>query len=112
MTKQLITSTVRIFATNGAVIGAGFLVSNRHILTCAHVVAQALDLPTDTKIAPATPIHMDFPLIAPRKIFTAKVICWQPMQIDLTIILENGEDIAVLELETTPPEARQRLDTD
>jgi hypothetical protein len=32
----------------GGIVGAGLLVGQRQILTCAHVVAQALGLPDDT----------------------------------------------------------------
>jgi V8-like Glu-specific endopeptidase len=28
----------RIYNSNGAVVGAGFLISNQYLLTCAHVV--------------------------------------------------------------------------
>ena len=35
---------VRIWRSTGEVVGAGFLVGEKHILTCAHVVAEALGL--------------------------------------------------------------------
>jgi hypothetical protein len=80
------------------VVGAGFLVDERHIFTCAHVVTQALGLPEDVPEAPQAQILLDFPLVAPKKLLTAKVVYWQPREED-----ESG-DIAVLELEADPPE--------
>jgi hypothetical protein len=43
MTIQLECSVVRIRAANGGTVGAGFLVSDRQVLTCAHVVAGVLE---------------------------------------------------------------------
>jgi|GEM_PF-5117385 len=40
---------VRIYATDKqTVVGSGFLVGRREVLTCAHVVTCALGLPNDT----------------------------------------------------------------
>jgi hypothetical protein len=44
MQESLEASLVRIYTTDGRVIGAGFLVSEWHIITCAHVVAGSLGL--------------------------------------------------------------------
>jgi hypothetical protein len=38
---------VRIQRTHGEVVGAGFLVGEKHILTCAHAVAEALGVAHD-----------------------------------------------------------------
>src|SRR5258708_23619760 len=48
MSESIDTSLVRIHTKAGGVAGAGFLVGERHILTCAHVIAQALGLADDT----------------------------------------------------------------
>ena len=74
-------------------VGAGFLVDERYIFTCAHVVTQALGLPEDVPEVPQVLVLLDFPLVAPKKFFTAKVVRWQPRQED-----ESG-DIAVLQLQ-------------
>jgi hypothetical protein len=42
MQESLEASLVRIHTTDGRVVGAGFLVGEMHILTCAHVVAGAV----------------------------------------------------------------------
>jgi hypothetical protein len=44
MPESIDTSLVRIHTKAGGVAGAGFLVGERYILTCAHVIAQALGL--------------------------------------------------------------------
>jgi hypothetical protein len=46
MQESLEASLVRIRTADSRVVGAGFLVGEHHILTCAHVVSQALGLPT------------------------------------------------------------------
>jgi hypothetical protein len=87
-------SIARIFAFNDQVIGAGFLVSDRHVLTCAHVVAAALGLPSDTPAMPTEEVKFDMPLLAGSQRVTARIIFWQPVNPG-----QVGEDIAVLEVE-------------
>lgn len=84
----------RIYHSNGAIVGAGFLVSDRHLLTCAHVVTAALGIPTETVETPVASVELDFPLIAPGQKVKAKVVFWQPVN-----PAQLGEDIAGLELE-------------
>ena len=95
------TSIVRIRMADRTVVGTGFLVDERHIFTCAHVVTQALGLPEDVPEVPQVLVLLDFPLVAPKKFFTAKVVRWQPRQED-----ESG-DIAVLQLQADPPEGAE-----
>jgi WD40 repeat protein len=107
MTGQLETSIVRIFAKNGAIVGTGFLVSGRCILTCAHVVARALGLSQATQEMPVAEIRLDFPLLEQRKTLTAHPIFWSPAT-DVgsgsrTGSLNGGQDIAGLELDADPP---------
>jgi hypothetical protein len=47
MRESLEASLVRIHTADGHVVGAGFLVGERHILTCAQVVDNALGLADD-----------------------------------------------------------------
>jgi vWA-MoxR associated protein C-terminal domain/vWA-MoxR associated protein middle region (VMAP-M) 1/Trypsin-like peptidase domain len=89
-------SIVRIFSGKN-VVGAGFLISERHLLTCAHVVIAALKLPRNTLELPAGIVEFDFPLIAPGQRVMAKVVFWQPVNPG-----EVGEDIAVLEVSLAP----------
>ncbi len=83
---------VRIRAANGAVAGAGFLVDEQHILSCAHVVVSALGLPGDAGGLPNADLHLDFPLLAPEQSLTARVVHWKP-----------AADVAVLKLTGKPP---------
>jgi Trypsin-like peptidase domain/Effector-associated domain 9 len=85
----------RVYSSNGAVVGAGFLVSNRHLLTCAHVVTTALGMLLATVEAPSGLVDLDFPLILPEQKVKAKVVFWGSPQGD--------NDIAALELEHQPP---------
>ena len=74
MIAQLEFSVVRVRAASGRTIGAGFLVAARQVLTCAHVVAQALGLPDDTLETPQDEVLLDFPLVVPGRVLTARVI--------------------------------------
>ena len=97
MPESIDTSLVRIHTKAGGVAGAGFLVGERHILTCAHVIADALDLPTDAKDLPSATVSLDFPQLALHTLLSARVVFWIPVQED------NQGDIAALELLDKPP---------
>jgi V8-like Glu-specific endopeptidase len=82
----------RIYNSNDIIIGTGFLISPHRLLTCAHVVMQALGIEKTTGM-PQDLIKFDLPR---HLTLTAKVIFWQPCS-----EIENaqyGEDIAVLEI--------------
>ena len=49
---------VRILAPSG-VKGAGYLVTDKHVLSCAHVVASALGVPDTQPNLPDAPAHSD-----------------------------------------------------
>ncbi|MBD2267897.1 trypsin-like peptidase domain-containing protein [Anabaena sp. FACHB-1391] len=70
----------RIYNTNNVVIGAGFLISNQYLLTCAHVVTAALGLPTETVSKPSKLIQFDFPFINREEKLNAEVDFWLPYQ--------------------------------
>lgn len=94
---SLSASLARLYTTTGTVVGAGFLVGERQVLTCAHVIAEALDLPEDRSDLPRAEIVLDFPLLAPRLQLTAHVVRWLPVE------KGGGGDIAGLELLSPPP---------
>jgi WD40 repeat protein len=98
MVAPLESSIVRIYSSSGKVIGAGFLVSQKYIITCAHVVADALGLPRTTAQMPDAEITLDFPLVAPKQLLKAKVVFWLPVNPSVEL-----EDIARLELALSPP---------
>ncbi len=97
MPESIDTSLVRIHTKAGGVVGAGFLVGERHILTCAHVIAEALGLADDTVDPQSSTVSLDFPLLASHRLLTAKVVFWCPEQDD------GRGDIAGLELIDKPP---------
>ncbi|MDD1427566.1 serine protease [Dolichospermum sp. ST_sed9] len=70
----------RIYNTNNVVIGAGFLISNQYLLTCAHVVTAALGLPPETVSKPSQRIQFDFPFINREEKLNAEVDFWLPYQ--------------------------------
>jgi len=92
------TGIIRISHANGVVVGAGFLVSPNYVLTCAHLVAQALTISPNTPDVPTGLIDLDFPLIAPGQKIKARVEFWQPVNPSVA-----GEDIAGLKLENECP---------
>ncbi|WP_293338112.1 CHASE2 domain-containing protein [Microcoleus sp. CAWBG58] len=102
MVSPLESSVVRIYSRSGLPIGAGFLVSDKYILTCAHVVADALGEGRETVEMPEGEVTLDFPILAPGQQFKARVIFWQPLNPQAKF-----EDIAGLELESKPPVTAQ-----
>ncbi|MHC4115895.1 MAG: nSTAND1 domain-containing NTPase [Planctomycetota bacterium] len=103
MSDQITASVVRIFSEEGTVTGAGFLVSERHILTCAHVISQALKIPKNKSDVPVGRIHLDFPFLRIRRRSVARIVRWKRILTGVSGTQEPGEDIAVLELESDPP---------
>ena len=101
MADQLSASIVRILTPKGTVAGAGFLVAERRVLTCAHVVAQALGLSLDLPEVPQVQVQLDLPLIALGRTLNARIVCWQPPRSD------GGADLAGLELEGSLPTGAQ-----
>ena len=95
---SLTSSIVRIFSHEERIIGTGVLVTKKYAVTCTHVIYAALNISVDAQTAPTQEILLDFPLIMQKKIFTARVIQWWPV---------DKEDIAVLELEIDPPSDAQ-----
>ena len=97
MPESIDTSLVRIHTKAGGVAGAGFLVGERHILTCAHVITQALGLADDAPDKPSSTVSLDFPQLASHPLLTAEVVFWDPVQAD------GRGDIAGLKLLDEPP---------
>jgi len=92
MTVSLESAIVRLHSTKGAVVGVGFMVAERRILTCAYVVASALCLRPEPSDLPHDDLYLDFPLLAPGRMATARVIQWRPDAI-----------VAGLDLTSAPP---------
>ncbi|WP_167517331.1 S1 family peptidase [Micromonospora orduensis] len=82
---------VRVRGPRGEVLGAGMLIDERQILTCAHVVAGASE---DPYTAPTGPIGVDLVGQPGSPRVSARVVpdCWVPPTD------EGGGDVALLEL--------------
>jgi hypothetical protein len=91
----------RIFDAQGNVIGTGFLVAPGYVLTCAHVVLQAIgeakDKFADYVGQPQELITLDFHVLATGQYIEAEVVAWMPYS------LESG-DVAALRLKSSAPE--------
>ena len=72
--KTINTIIARIYNSKDIIIGTGFLISPHRLLTCAHVVIQALGIKKTTEM-PQDLIKFDLPR---HLTLTAKVIFWQP----------------------------------
>ncbi len=97
--EQYKKAIARIYrSSDGAVVGSGFLVFNRHILTCAHVVADALKIPRTSEDCPQGVVELDFPLLSEEEQkIKARVVFWKPMSPQRKWF--GGDDIAGLKLE-------------
>lgn len=102
MITSFTSGIVRFSKSNGEVVGAGFLVSKKHILTCAHVINAALGKPLTAIEEPTSLVYLDFPQVAQGNRLSARVVHWIPVQ--SSISTQDIRDIAVLELESKPPD--------
>jgi hypothetical protein len=80
---------------DGQVVGTAFLISARHVMTCAHVVNEAFGSSWDAAECPGASVWIEFPFAQPRggTGLTATVVEWRPAASG------PATDIAVLELE-------------
>ncbi len=92
------TFIARILAPDGGPAGVGALVSERHVVTCAHVVNAALGRNARQQEQPTGPVQLDFPLLdAPMMIATVER--WLPPPREGAA----GDDIAGLVLAERAP---------
>ena len=91
---------VRILGPDGLPVGMGALVSERHVLTCAHVVNVALGLDARAQGRPVGTVALGFPLVRQNNAESvpaeATVVRWLPPPREGAA----GDDIAGLELVT------------
>lgn len=101
MPKILEPSLVRILNQRHAITGAGFLVSDKRVMTCSHVISEALGISDQSLRVIEGKVSLDFPFLNPNKRFTARVILhWSS---DAGAVESGFQDIAVLELTEPPP---------
>jgi vWA-MoxR associated protein C-terminal domain/vWA-MoxR associated protein middle region (VMAP-M) 1/Trypsin-like peptidase domain len=87
-------------------VGTGFLIAPGYVLTCAHVVLQAIDKDFRTyEGCPQENIVLDFPVLDFGRKIEAKVFDWLPYG------LHNG-DVAVLKLLTQEPTGAKPMPLD
>ncbi|MEA5617390.1 trypsin-like peptidase domain-containing protein [Cronbergia sp. UHCC 0137] len=92
----------RIYTHDYEVKGSGLLIYERYIITCAHVVADALYISHSTSEKPSDLVKVDFlfPAGENKPKLAAKVLLWKPRS---DCGYSYGEDIAVLELQNNFP---------
>lgn len=104
--RDLVGAVARIWSTGAdgqaeAIVGTGFLVAGRRVLTCAHVVAGAAGLEPNTPDMTGAAVLLDFPASQPGQLLTASVALWYPR-----VPRARGVyDIAGLELSADAPAA-------
>ncbi|MFE4368407.1 trypsin-like peptidase domain-containing protein [Streptomyces sp. NPDC056835] len=96
--EALAAAVVRVKGPGGELAGAGFLVAPELVLTCAHVVNDALARPREDEVAAGTEVFVDLPFAEGGG--AAEVERWVPVRADQT------GDIAVLRLRAAIPGAR------
>ncbi|WP_040905054.1 trypsin-like peptidase domain-containing protein [Streptomyces griseoflavus] len=97
--EALNAAVVRVKGGNDTIAGAGVLVTPDRVLTCAHVVSDALERDRDIEVSVGTTVLVDFPLAdgVGRRHFTAKVEQWVPEE------PKHCGDVAVLRLRDAVP---------
>ncbi|MCB2263692.1 MAG: AAA-like domain-containing protein [Candidatus Thiosymbion ectosymbiont of Robbea hypermnestra] len=94
---------MRIFDQKGQPVGAAVLIDDKHGVTCAHVVNEALGNPHEAQERPVEDIRIDFPLLEPGQKIAAEIVFWEPISQDG--ISANGGDIAGIRLRQPKPDA-------
>lgn len=108
------TQPVACVRTPGGVIkGTGFLVLGRYVVTCAHVVDDALGRDRGTAAWPEDEVRVDLPFLG-RSEARARVVAWYPMRALSALVGDPLADIAVLELAgaAEPPAGLRPPDVD
>ncbi|WP_329377026.1 nSTAND1 domain-containing NTPase [Streptomyces sp. NBC_01716] len=82
---------------DGRPVGVAFLIPDRLLLTCAHVVASTAGLPDDEPLPDLLPVTLDFPLLPGRPKVTASV------RFSVPVAGDSSGDVAVLQLDGEPP---------
>jgi vWA-MoxR associated protein C-terminal domain/vWA-MoxR associated protein middle region (VMAP-M) 1/Trypsin-like peptidase domain len=91
---------VRIWGSDETVAGAGFLIQSQYVLTCAHVVNHALDLPDEGVQKPGAEatVFLDFPILLASPVvrsqrLSSRVVVWSPVDREKAF-----QDIAILKI--------------
>ncbi|UZI30611.1 trypsin-like peptidase domain-containing protein [Streptomyces sp. VB1] len=100
--EALNAAVVRVGGENGTIAGGGFLVTSDRVLTCAHVVSDALGRRRDLAVPVGAEVLIDFPLVdgAAERHVVAEVEQWIPEA------PKQCGDVAVLRLRDVVPGTR------
>ncbi|MEM6898515.1 MAG: serine protease [Pseudomonadota bacterium] len=88
----------RIRGMDKAVCGAGFLIGERHVTSCAHVLDEAAGRARGGSDPPEEPVILDLPFLKQHGL-RASVVAWHPWRPLRAFEQHPVSDIAVLELE-------------
>ena len=99
MTVHFTGPVARFVGRDDEVCGSGFLVGGRHVLTCAHVIDDALGRDRGTAERPGEEIGLDLPFLRKTGL-RGRVVAWYPMRDAAELVADPVADIAVLELVT------------
>ncbi|MEE4262188.1 MAG: hypothetical protein V2I56_05820, partial [Desulfobacteraceae bacterium] len=72
--------TESIESDDGHAVGAGFLISSKHIITCAHVIEDVLGTGSDTIGLKNETVYIDFPLLGYYKYYKTTILGWYPVK--------------------------------
>ncbi|MFB8038678.1 trypsin-like peptidase domain-containing protein [Streptomyces sp. NPDC056004] len=97
--EALNAAVARVRGENGTIAGAGVLLTPDRVLTCAHVVSDALERERHISVTVGTTVLIDFPLAdsAGSQVFIAEVEQWIPEE------PKHCGDVAVLRLRDPVP---------
>ena len=109
MSLSLKSAVVRVRGVEGEVVGAGFLAAPRLVVTCAHVIADALgavplsgaDAKWPAPGAELQGVRFDFPFEPGEPPCGGEVVFWDPVRRNPDTGTEAGADIAVVQLTST-----------
>jgi len=99
-------SLVRILSQRRIILGAGFLISEKHVMTCSHVVSEAIGLPQQSLKVVAGQLNVDFPFVDTKQTLTAKVLIHG---ISEYAVADGINDIAILELSQARPASAEPI---
>ncbi len=99
MVSALEPSLVRILGPDGAApVGAGCLVTDRHVVTCAHVIAEALGIDEMQPDARGAEVLVDFAFSEEAAEAQGQVEAWWPAADPDSPPRHGKADVAVLSL--------------
>jgi len=105
-------AVARVLDESGGVIGGGFRVEADIVLTCAHVVSDALNLPRGTTPPKDARVPVDFPKAPRAPKASAEIIHWMPDEDMAVLEIDAGglDDVPVARLAARPIDKGERFD--